>query len=312
MVIRILLVLFFITPFLNAQSIILTDNLQPRQMRLVWGGGEHAWQFAIEIEKLENNDYQSHLREYTTELFFRVSLLPGEYRYRIIPYDILGRPAESSRWVQFTINPVINRGNVILENFIEEILVPTEEFRTYIAEDLGRLQNLHGVPDLSSTSLTTTIERQNPTLMGRIVRLNPETGREIGRPSPLNLVHARTAAFIGGRLIAIAGENRGGYAVRLIEINQDSLTMLKQGDDDIKTGSLLWVNGNDLYAITIDLRNDQCFIGRFDTNLVLQARSTVQVHSEAAIAIRDGVLLTQRYNGAPLLLNLMDLTEIRN
>jgi len=75
-------------------------------MRLVWGGGEHALHYAVEIEKLENNTYRSHLREYTTDLFFRVSLLPGEYRYRIIPYDILGRPAPGSPWISFQVRPV--------------------------------------------------------------------------------------------------------------------------------------------------------------------------------------------------------------
>jgi len=142
--------------------------------------------------------------------------------------------------------------------------------------------------------------------MGRIVRLNPANGAELRR-SPLDSVHVRTVTFISGRILAIAGETGGRGAVRLIEINQNNLEMAKQGDVDIKTGSLLWVNGNDLYAITAEGNN--CFIGRFNTNLIMQAKSTIRVHPEASVIIQQGRLLTQRENGNPLILNPMDLTE---
>ena len=155
-----------------------------------------------------------------------------------------------------------------------------------------------------------TIERQEPTTMGRLVLLNPATGAQIRR-SPLDLIHTRTVTFLGGRLIAVAGENKGVGAVRLVEMNQTSLEMAKQGDDDIKTGSLLWVNGNDLYAVLVDLKNDHCFLGRFDTNLVLLAKSVVRVHPLASVTIQQGRLLSQRDNGTALLLNPMDLTEIK-
>jgi len=148
-------------------------------------------------------------------------------------------------------------------------------------------------------------------MMGRIVRLDPSTGKEMRR-SPLDLVHSRTVVIVGGRIIAIAGENKGAGAVRLIEINQTNLTMARQGDDDIKIGSLLWVNGSDLYAITIDLRNNQCFLGRFNTNLIMQAKSEIKVHPECSVTIDKGSLLTQKEDGSPLLLNPTDLTEIKN
>jgi hypothetical protein len=146
--------------------------------------------------------------------------------------------------------------------------------------------------------------------MGRVVILDP-TGRQIRRSPQDFLIHSRTVAFIGGRLFAIAGENVGNVAVRLIEINPVSLEIINQGLNDIRPGSLLWVNGNDLYAITIDLRNNQSFIGRFNTDLVLQARSAVRVHPDSGILIQQGNLLTQRENGSALILNPIDLTEVR-
>jgi hypothetical protein len=146
--------------------------------------------------------------------------------------------------------------------------------------------------------------------MGRLVRLNPADGKEI-KKSPLDSTHVRTVAFVGGRILAVAGEGKGQGAVRIIELNPSSLEMARQGNDDIKTGSLLWVNGNDLYAIIIDLANNQCYLGRFNTNLELQAKSIVKVHPESSVTIQQGRLLTQREDGSALALNPTDLSEVK-
>jgi len=152
-----------------------------------------------------------------------------------------------------------------------------------------------------------TIEGTSPTQVGRIVRLNPSSGNTIRR-SPLSLVHTRTVSLVGGRLLAIAGEDRGQGAVRLVEINQETLEMAKQGDDNIKAGSLLWVNGNDLYAITVD--NHDCYLARFNTNLEMQAKSEVKVHPDASVTIQQGRLLTQSPDGNALILNPSDLGAV--
>ena len=151
------------------------------------------------------------------------------------------------------------------------------------------------------------IEREGAAL-GKLVSIDPATGRELSRSS-LDTVYARTLTFTGGKILAIAGENRGGGAVRLIEINSRSLSMEKQGDDDIHPGSLIWVNGSDLYAITVNSVNGTLNLGRFNTNLVLQAKSATALHPNAAVSIQQGSLLTQRTNGSAALLNPADLTE---
>jgi len=192
-----------------------------------------------------------------------------------------------------------------LEDFAERRTEEAQQQRQEIARD----QQSTIVQETTGGVFGVTIERTSPTTMGRIVRLNPANGRELRR-SPLDLIHVRTVTFIGGRILAIAGEARGQGAVRLIEINQSNLEMAKQGDDDIKSGSLLWVNGNDLYAIIVQDNNN--FLGRFNTNLELQAKSSIQVHPDAAVTIQQGRLLTQRENGSTLILNPADLSEAQN
>jgi flagellar biosynthesis GTPase FlhF len=191
-----------------------------------------------------------------------------------------------------------------LEDFAEQKIDEAQQDREEIARD----QQSTIAQETSGGILGITIESTNPS-KGRLVRFNPATGQELRR-SPLNTVHVRTVTFIGGKIIAIAGENVAQGAIRLIEITQDTLVMAKQGEDDIKSGSLLWVNGNDLYAITNDAGSKDCYLGRFNTDLVLQAKSVVKVHPDCAVTIQQGRLLTQREDGSPLILDPSSLAEM--
>jgi len=189
-----------------------------------------------------------------------------------------------------------------LEDFAEKKTEEAQQQRQEIAQDQQNAiaQDANGVYGV-------TIEKTAPTQMGRLVRINPADGKELKR-SPLDTVHVRTVAFVGGRILAIAGEHKGQGAVRIIELNPLSLEMARQGNDDIKTGSLLWVNGNDLYAITIDNAKNECYLGRFNTNLELQAKSTVKIHPDGGVTIQQGKVLTQRTDGSALLLDAADLS----
>ncbi|MCL2442900.1 MAG: hypothetical protein FWD13_05470 [Treponema sp.] len=194
-----------------------------------------------------------------------------------------------------------------LEEFAEQKMDDAQDHRDEIARD-QQDAIIQGDRDETEGDIGVAIERTSPAIMGRLVRFNPADGREI-RKSPFDTVHVRTITFIDGKIIAIAGEARGQGAVRLVEINENGMEMAKQGDDDIKNGSLIWVNGRDLYAITVE--DDNCYLGRFNTDLVLQARSIITVHPDAAVLVQQGRILTQRANGSPLALNLSDLTEYR-
>jgi hypothetical protein len=168
----------------------------------------------------------------------------------------------------------------------------------------GGSQDRQGVLTVSSV-IGASLERPDSPL-GWVVQVNPGTGEELRRSS-LNVVNGRTLAFVGGRLLAIAGENRGNAAIRLVEIDANSLEVVSQGNDDIHPDSLLWVNGTDLYAITI--LEGSAYLGRFDVLLSRQARSEAAVHSFASVSFQNGLLITQRADGSALILNPKELTE---
>jgi hypothetical protein len=187
-----------------------------------------------------------------------------------------------------------------LEDFSGQKAEEARQDRREIAQD-----QMSTIAEESAGGVIGIILNAGRPSFGRLVRLSV-TGREIRR-SPLDTVHVRTVTLIGGKIIAIAGESG---RVRLVDINQNSLEMTKQGDDELMTGSLLWVNGNDIYAITNDTSNAS-YLARFNTNLQLLNKSAVKVNQNASVNIQQGRLLTQREDGSALMLNPLDLTEIR-
>jgi hypothetical protein len=191
------------------------------------------------------------------------------------------------------------------EDFAEKKTEEAQQDRQGIAEDQ---QAVISDEERQARGVIGAQLNNNENYLGRLIRLDPVTNEELKR-SPLETVNIRTLTFIGSKIIAIAGENKGNGAIRLIEINNGDLTMARQGDDDISPSSLLWVNENDLYALTV--KDGKIYLGRFDTNLSMSARSQIEVHPNASVSIQKDSLLTQRGNGTPAILNPADLTEKR-
>jgi len=101
------LFLFGAASLLQAQSAgysYVMENGEPRFMqRLAWNGGEYALRYEVLIERQENGNYINYRQESTTALFIDISLPPGEYRFRVIPYDILDRPGVGTQWAQIEV-----------------------------------------------------------------------------------------------------------------------------------------------------------------------------------------------------------------
>jgi len=179
--------------------------------------------------------------------------------------------------------------------------------RDSIAKDQQDLL-AQGLPPQGSIQGVISLILEKPdAIAGRLVSIDPATGKELKR-SGLNTVSVRTLTIINNKILAIAGENKGGGAVRLIEIDPRSLDMVSQGNDDLHPGSLIWVNGSDLYIITAN-RDGTYNLGRFGADMALQAKSKINVHPNAMVSMQQGFILTQRTDGSSALLNPRDLTE---
>ncbi|HRU27852.1 MAG TPA: P83/100 family protein [Treponema sp.] len=142
--------------------------------------------------------------------------------------------------------------------------------------------------------------------LGRLILVNPANGAAL-KQSTLNTINSRAMLVLADKIIAIAGQAQGSGAVRLVQIDPKSLEMLKQGNDDIAATSLLWNQGQDLYAITT--ASGKLYLARFDQNLQLQSKSAIEVHPFASVLFYGDTILSQKADGTPLLLNSKDLTE---
>jgi hypothetical protein len=190
------------------------------------------------------------------------------------------------------------------EEFAEQKTAEAQEERQEIAQDQQALidqEAIQGPPGILGMSLISADSG-----LGRLVLVDPNSA-EVLRSSVMNTINARTLTVVDGKILAVAGENRGNSAIRLVEINPGSLEMVLQGDDDIHPQSLLWVNGSDIYAITVS--GDGIFLGRYNTDLVRQARSTVAVHPFATVTFQDDAIVTQNTEGQAVILNAQDLTQ---
>ncbi|GHV61275.1 hypothetical protein AGMMS49587_04960 [Spirochaetia bacterium] len=197
------------------------------------------------------------------------------------------------------------------EEFAEQKNAEAQEERASIARDQQELIREQGgqAPQTAAAAgiLGTLLEDQNSPL-GRVVRVNTAAGTILTR-SPLNTVNGRTLSIVDGKILAVAGEARGNGAVRLIELNPGALEMAYQGEDDIHPNSLLWINGGDIYALT--LYEGSLYLARFNSQLARAARSAVTVHPYASVIFQEGKVVTERADGSVLVLDAKNLTEVK-
>ena len=100
--------LFSVLPFLYAQDenhFFDTSGASPRSFQhLSWTGDEYAIDYEVIVERREHGgEYTEVLRKRTEELLINVSLAVGNYRYRVIPLNLLGQNAEGSEWKAFEV-----------------------------------------------------------------------------------------------------------------------------------------------------------------------------------------------------------------
>jgi hypothetical protein len=72
---------------------------------LRWEEQENVFYYEVEIEKQAGALWEGYISERTEGVFLEVSLIPGTYRYRVRPYDFLGKPRPAAGWIQFEVLP---------------------------------------------------------------------------------------------------------------------------------------------------------------------------------------------------------------
>jgi hypothetical protein len=175
--------------------------------------------------------------------------------------------------------------------------------RQAIAEDQAVLI-AQGPPPVGNVPQTGTvaIRLTSPaSALGTPVRVEPATGNEL-RQSSLRTVHANTLVTVAGRVFAVAVANTANNgAVRLIEIDLETLGMKAQGEIAIIEDSPLWTYGTSLYAlVSVDGATE---LARFNLDLAQQAVTRNGVHPKANVLFAGNRLLVQGPDGGVMSLD---------
>jgi hypothetical protein len=73
--------------------------------QLAWAGDAYVLKYEVVIERDEGAGYRVYSRELTELPRLQISLPPGNYRYRVIPFDFLEQPGDASNWINIDIKP---------------------------------------------------------------------------------------------------------------------------------------------------------------------------------------------------------------
>ena len=90
---------FLFSQDVNANYFIETQNGEQRiRQRLTWRGGANTYRYEVVIEKNENESFVPYVREFSSTTFIIVSMIHGNYRFCVIPYDIFDIAGQPSEW----------------------------------------------------------------------------------------------------------------------------------------------------------------------------------------------------------------------
>ena len=111
--------------------------------RLAWSADNYALRYEVIIERERDGQYRELYRDFSNTSYIDVSLSPGNYRYRVIPYDYLERPGGRSEWMNFEVRPALDAE----PRFIQRFAWINDEYARYYEvvierETVGRYRGL--------------------------------------------------------------------------------------------------------------------------------------------------------------------------
>lgn len=143
-------------------------------------------------------------------------------------------------------------------------------------------------------------------MLSNVVLFDTKTTTEL-KKSPIDTIRGRVLYKTEKGLMAIAGTSTGEGVISLVLIDPKTLEIIKQGNENIASQSVLISNNGNYYAVVN--QNGTYYLGRFDETLALQAKSSAQVLPYTAITFADDNLIIQNISGQLILLGANDLIE---
>lgn len=144
-------------------------------------------------------------------------------------------------------------------------------------------------------------------LLSTLIKVNSQNGQII-KTSPVTYIRNRTMFQAGENFIAIAGENKGNGAVKLVLISPDTMEISAESNEIVHENSVLIQDGTDYYCVIQDGKN--WVLAKYDQELTLNLKSPVPLMSSTPVSITDAGIVVTGAKGYVKLLDKSDLTEI--
>ena len=142
-------------------------------------------------------------------------------------------------------------------------------------------------------------------LNSQIVKVNTDTGA-VMKQSPVKVVKGRSMLPCADGFVAVAGENSGKGAVKLVIIDKDSLEIIKETEEILSDNSVLLEDGGSYMVVIKDSKD--YVAAKYGSDLKLLAKSPVAINPASPIVKTQAGYMFTDTKGNPVILNMNDLT----
>jgi len=142
-----------------------------------------------------------------------------------------------------------------------------------------------------------------------LYQINTQTNK-IEMRSPFTDVCGRRYEVFSGGIVVIShnGNHKAGHKLTLI--NKDTLREITTGEENIFWRSFVEIKNNHIYAIVKDPTKDDFYLGKFDINLKLVARSKEKIFMNTFITFFNDNIYINSEDKAVLVLKESDLSLV--
>lgn len=144
-------------------------------------------------------------------------------------------------------------------------------------------------------------------LLSGLVKVNTKTG-EVIKSSPVKFIRNRTMFQAGDNFIAIAGENSGNGAVKLVQLSPDTMEIIKESNETVSENSVLVQDNGEYYCIISE--NGNSYLAKYDGDLNLKLKSPVSAKPATPVTISGQNVIISGSDNRVYVLNKSDLKQI--
>ena len=149
------------------------------------------------------------------------------------------------------------------------------------------------------------VDKRN--LLSALVLMNVADGKVV-KESPVNVIRNRQVIETKEGYLAIAGKNEGNAAIKLVILDPKNLEIIRESDDIVHESSALAYTDSKVFVIVV--QGGKHYLGVYNYDLSLVAKSDIEVQDVSPIIITDKGIAVTTANGTPVLLHITSLKKL--